>query len=426
MCGQRWLLLLLERSPQSARPVQRIYRLCKPLDTASFLAAFRHVVSSHPALRTRLVRTADGWRQCFPEFEAEISGITVRGRTREARAVYAQHLFANDSAQPFDLCSVPPFLARVIEVDGEHYFSLCLDHIAADDLAMDLLERNISEAYLRERQGQSHPPTPATQSFYDYLDRETAQKAKEPSNLRYWIDQLSGHPLGRNQTEEIIWVPGEAHQWQVSGDALDRLRRLCRSNQVSLFALVLAAYVRLLSELAGTDDLVVNVPVSNRTRAVDHDLIANLSMLLHMRFRLTGTAEDRRFLLSVRDQVLNAMAHRHYDYDKLSEIMSGDAAKRGGRIHWAAGCSYIIERQTQPAASTLFEERLDNLPGARFDIPHGGFALTCRQNVSRLQFSADWDFSTWPSHGEQLERRFLEILDSLAPSASLFPTLTAV
>jgi hypothetical protein len=425
MCGQRWLLRLLQSSPGMARPVQRIYRLREPLDTSAFLAAFRHLVSSHPALRTRLVETPEGWRQSFPELEAEIPGVAVEGRTRELRAAYARHVFAEDSGQALDLRTEPPFIARILRVDGEHYFSLCLDHIAADDLSTDAFEYELGEAYLREQRKQPHPPTPATRGFFDYLAREAAQSAREQSNLQYWRDQLTGCPLDRSQPDEVRWVPGEAHQWQVSGAAFGRLVGACRARQTSVSAAVLAAYVRLLAELARTDDLVVNVPVSNRTQAADHGLIANLSMLLHLRFKLAGTAPDGRFLLSVRDQVLGAMVHRHYDYDALGELVAADAAARGGRVHWVAGCSYVIERHEHQTPSPLFAERLDNQPASTLDIPQGGFALTCRQNASRLHFTADWDFSVWPSHADQMAARFLEILASLAGTTPLASTATA-
>jgi hypothetical protein len=402
-----------------ARPVQRIYRLREPLDTAAFLAAFRHLISSHPALRTRLVETPEGWRQSFPELEAEVPGVSVEGRTPELRAAYARHLFAEDSARAFDLRAAPPFVARIIRVDGEHYFGLCLDHIAADDLATDAFEHAMGEAYVREQRGEPHPPTPATQGFFDYLAREQAQAAKEPSNLQYWRAHLSGHEPARGHEDELRWTPGEAHQWRVSGESFERLAVACRARQSSLSAAVLAAYVRLLAELARAADLVVNFPVSNRTRAADHGLIANLSMLLHLRFELKGTAADGRFLLGVRNQVLEAMAHRHYDYDALGKLMAAEAAARGGHLHWLTGCSYVIERHAQQTPSPLFAERLDNQSASTFDIPRGGFALTCRQNAARLHFSADWDFSAWPYHAEQMAARFLELLASIAGVAPL-------
>jgi hypothetical protein len=402
-----------------ARPVQRTYRLAEPLDTAAFLAAVRFLVSSHPALRTRLTETPEGWRQSFPALEAEVSGVAVEGRTREFRAAYARHVFAGDSARALDLRAEPPFIARIVRVDGEHYFGLCLDHIAADDLATDLFEHELGEAYLRERRGQPHPPAHATQGFFDYLARETAQAAKEQTNLRYWTNHLMGHPLDKGRTEETRWVPGESHQWQVSGEAFERLAAACRARRSSVSAAVLAAYVQLLSELGGTDDIVVNVPVSNRTQAADRGLIANLSMLLHLRFRLAGTEPDGRFLLGVRDQLLAAMVHRQYDYGSLAELVAADAAARGGHAHWVVGCSYIVERHAPRTPGPLFAERLDNQLRATFDIPGGSFALTCRQNASRLHFAADWDFSAWPCRADGMAARLLEILASLAGTTPL-------
>src|SRR5207245_1179604 len=131
-----------------ARPVQRLYRLRESLDTASLLSSFRHVVASHPPLRLRLL-PRQPWSQCFPELEADIPGLSVQGRTPEARAAYARHVFAQDIATPFDLRAAPPFIARLIEVDGDHYFGLSLDHLAADDIATDLLEQELEEAYGR-------------------------------------------------------------------------------------------------------------------------------------------------------------------------------------------------------------------------------------------------------------------------------------
>lgn len=414
MCGQRWLFKVLQSSPAIARPVQRIYRLREPLDTASLLAAFREVVSTHPALCMRLIETTDGPRQFFTEFEAEISGVVVEGQTPADRAAYAWHIFANDCAQPLDLSFAPPFIARIVRVDGEHYFGLCLDHIAADDIATDIFERDLGEAYLRELQNLPHPPRSATQSFFDCLAREMDQGVSESKNLQYWLNHLIGHPLDHNQAEEYKWVRGEAHQWRIIGDAFEKLSQVCRKCKTSLSSAILGAYVRLLSELGGKDDLVVNVPVSNRTLASHHNLIANLSMLLHMRFKLAGTTANSTFLTGVRDQLLEAMVHRHYDYNALGELLAANAAERGGNVHWVTGCNYIIERHGQSKPHPLFEQRLDNQPSTVFDIPEGGFALTCRQNSFELRFSAEWDFASWPAHSADLETRFLKILSSLA------------
>jgi hypothetical protein len=408
LAGQRWLLQLLKESPAMARPVQRIYRLPSSLDTAAFLAAFRHVVSIHPALRTRLVETDEGWRQCFPAFEAEISGVAVEGRSQEERVAYAWSVFTNDSAPSLDLRSAPPFIARMIRLDGEYYFGLCLDHIAADEIATGILEREISKAYFLECEDQPHPASSATYNFFAYVAREAQQRIKEAGNLDYWRKQLLGTRLVHHQSQDHRWVPGATHHWKIGGEAFEAMKRACRSFNTSISSAVLAAYVKLLTDVCGTEDLVVNVPVSNRTLAAHYELIANLSMLLHIRFRLKPTPCDSRFLVQVRDQLLEAMVHRQYDYEALTEIISADAASRGGQIHWVTGCSFIVERNKDSDANCLFNDRLDNQPDVTFDIPEDAFALTCRQKTSELCLSAEWDGTHWPLTGSEIENQIRE------------------
>jgi Condensation domain len=418
-CGQRWLLHLLDQTPALARPVQRVYRLRRPLHTGALLAAFRHVVSIHPALRLQLLKTEGGWRQSFPNLEATISGLAIRGQTSDTRAIYARHILAQEAEKPFDLRTHPPFLAKVIEIDGDYLLSLCLDHLAADDIASDVLELELTEAYLREKQDLPHPDSAATQALYNYIARETSQRSKESSNLEYWRNHLAGAPAGHHQSEEIEWVRGETHRWQVSGGAFKDLRQACRSHQCSIFAAVLAAQVRLLCELGRTDDLVLNVPVSNRTRAQDLAVIANLSMLLHIRFRVETGEQSGRFLRQVRDQILEAMTRRQYDYAELSKTVSADYAARGVRIHWLNGCSYLLERTARLSGGSLFEERLDDQPPESFDLPHTAFTFTCRQSDSSLHIAADWDPSSWLIHGFELAQRYFEILASLTGVNSL-------
>lgn len=412
-CGQRWLLFLLHQSPALARPVQRIYRLRPPVDTAALLAAFRYIVRAHPALRTQLRKADNEWKQAFPKLNAEIAGLEIRDGTKKQRAAYARYVIAEESAQTLDLRTQPPFKVKLVKVDKEHLMSLCVDHIAADDLALDLLERQWAEAYIREVNDEPHPDWSGGRAFLDYLSRESSLRKNERINLEYWRAHLAGAPLGSHEGEDIAWVPGENRHWQIAGEEFKDLVSACRISQCSLFAAVVAAQIILLCELGNTDDLVLNIPVSNRSRAKDHNIIANLSMLLHLRFRTERNEPPAGFVRRVRDEILRAMAHRQYDYAALSQTVAADAASRGGRAHWLIGCSYIIKRGRSPGDDLLFIERLDNQPGQTTECPHTAFTIAYHQSDSFLHCIADWDPSSWQLHGPALEERYTEILGSL-------------
>ncbi len=415
--GQRWLLHVHRESPALARPVQRIYRLRRPLDTASLLAAFEHVVASHPALRMQLVDAGDGCLQRFVSREAEIQGLSIRDGTAEQRVAYARHVIAGDSARAFDLRRDPAFLARIVEVDGEFVLGLAVDHLAADSIAFDTLERELADAYVRERNDEPHPAADHG-ALFRFLDAEASRAAIEPANLRYWRESLEDAPLPRHAGADLTWVPGTIARWHVDGAALSTWLAACSAQRCSAFVAVLAAQVSLLAELSGTDDLVVNVPVSNRTSIAEHAIVANLSHLLHLRFRIVPSETPRGFLRRVRNQVMEAMAHRHYDYASLSAAVAADAAARGGAVSWLNGCNYIRGSAPTPAHAALFEERLDDRADS-YDVPETAFTLTCHQtsDAGSLRFEVDWDGGVWSISAEDLQARFLDAVSMVTGAA---------
>jgi hypothetical protein len=435
--GQRWLLHVLRESPALARPVQRIYRLRRPLDTASLLAAFEHVVAIHPALRMQLVESGDRCIQRFVSREAKIQGISIRDGTTEQRVAYARHVIAGDGARPFDLRREPAYLARIIEVDGDLVLGLSVDHLAADSLALDTLERDLAEAYVRERNGDAHSAADSG-ALFRFLDAEASRAKLEAANLRYWRERLAGAPLATKADPDLAWVPGTTARWEVDGAALSTFLAACDAQRCSAFVAMLAAEVSLLGGLGGTDDVVVNVPVSNRTRADEHTIVANLSHLLHLRFRIVPSEKPLDFLRRVRNQVMEAMAHRQYDYASLSAAIAAEAVERGGAVSWLNGCNYIRGRATTPAQAALFEERFDD-QAESYDVPETAFTLTCRlvstvhlkvdttyglkadtmHDAGSLCFHVDWDGRSWPISADDLRARFLDALSMVTGAASV-------
>jgi hypothetical protein len=410
--GQRWLVHLLEQAPGLARPVQRIYRLRRPVNTVALLGAFRHVVSAQPALRLRLVRAEKGLAQAFPKIDGDISGLRIQGRDATLQHAFASHIVALEPRRTLDLGNEPPFLLKVLEWDDETWLSVCLDHIAADDWAADIFERELGGAYARELRGELHEPSPAASALYACLEREAAQREREPANLAYWRSQLMGIPLSRLDASLPLWVPATTHRFGLSADALGALVRACRSRQCSPFAAVVAALVALLLELTQNDELVINVPVSGRTQASDHTVIMNLSMLLHLRFRKADVQLGASWLRHVRNQLMEAMAHRQFEYAALGDAVATDAASRGGEVHFRTGISYIIERNTDLASNLLFEARIDESLGAD-SIPRACFTVACRESTAGLKLTFDRDAASWPITNTELEQRYLKMLGAI-------------
>ncbi|HYW16003.1 MAG TPA: condensation domain-containing protein [Allosphingosinicella sp.] len=409
--GQRWLVHVLEQQPDMAQPVQRIWRLERPFDSKAFLAAVCHVVAAHPALRMRLVRTEAGWAQSFPKAIPEVDALRVTGRTAADRAAYMRFVFAEDAASPFDLTTEPPLRVKVVDVDGEIFVSASLDHIAGDDIAFDLIEREIGLAYRNERAGTPAFPSRSDELFRTYLREQVRFRDSESKNLEWWREKLAGAPLDRRREDESDWAEGAACSWTIAGETLTAATQACRAARVSMTAACVAAQACLRSELLGTGDVVVNIPVSNRLSAQDHLIIGNLSMLLHVRIRVPPRPDRLAFVQSVRDGLLEAMAHRNFDYAALSRSVAEEASARGGEFCWRWGFSGITERAAPVPAPGLFAERLDNCPSpGALSIPTGSCVITMRQRAGEIGFAME---APALRDGADMAVRYLELLGDL-------------
>src|SRR5262249_320280 len=205
--GQRWHASLLDADGEPLPPVQRVYRSRQPLNVPALRAAFRYVVSSHPALRMRLMWCADGWRQFFVDDDVAFRETSVSGCPPERAAARARDLCAEESQQPFDLTKEAPLRVLLITTDNEWFLTICVDHIAADDIAFDTLTRQMATAYARELSGAPHPESPAARLFFEQLDHEISQAASADANLYYWQAELADAPGSRAGADAPLWRP---------------------------------------------------------------------------------------------------------------------------------------------------------------------------------------------------------------------------
>lgn len=408
-CGQRWLLHLLEQSSDQARPVQRVYRLGNSIDTAALLEAMEYVIALHPPLRMRLVKKKKGWMQRFIEQDVNITGEEIQGRTAEMRAAYASMLIQEEAKTALDLTKEPPVKAKIIKIDNDHLLSLCIDHLAADEMAFDLFEHALVSAYKQAVDGQLFAAEQQN-SFFSYLSREIAQQEVEEKNLLYWQQQLKDVHFYGDATDELKWTPASVFEYDVASQSLQSLLNFCRAYRCSLFNVMVAAQLLLLSKACNVNDIVLNIPVSNRPRAEDKFIIANLSMLLHVRFNVIQGEPVNGLVVRVRDQLLNAMAHRQYDYASLSRFVAARAQECGINANWLSGCNYVMEQVQLTFPNALFAERLDNLPGWMYDIPSGSFTVANRQSASKLHVLIDWDANAWPVAVDDMKIKFESVL----------------
>jgi amino acid adenylation domain-containing protein len=296
------------------------YRLAGPLDVGALERALSGIVSRHEVLRTSFPAPGGRPRQHIAppatialEIE-DLSGreeAEARGRARA------------EAELPFDLAGGPVLRARLFRLGPEeHVLLVTVHHIVADGWSTVVMLRELSALY----GDRPSPLAPLDVQYADYAVWQRRWLAGEllETHLRYWEDRLAGAPpaLEVPADHERPMFPsyrGAMHRFEVPGSVAAALASLGRSAGATLQMTLLAAFTMVLADATGTDDIVVGVTASGRTRRELEDLVGLFVNTLALRTDLSGDPSFQDVVRRVRRTTVEAFGHQDAPFDKVVE-----------------------------------------------------------------------------------------------------------
>ncbi|WP_062436441.1 hybrid non-ribosomal peptide synthetase/type I polyketide synthase [Herbidospora daliensis] len=222
-----------------------------PLDTARLRAALEFLVDRHPMLRLRV--DADGTQSAEP---AGRLFFEVRD-TDDLDA-----LESDLRNRPFDLTREGPLRAVVARTPAETHLVIVVSHLAADGFSLNVLGDELWAVYTALSHGTTPvlPPLPTT--FAEYA---AASGPAGAGDLAYWTGVLENAPdLHLPYDGDPDGPPLDALQVALTPERSAALKAMAAAHGVSLFHLLLAAYVRCLARWSGGGGVAVNVARARR------------------------------------------------------------------------------------------------------------------------------------------------------------------
>ena len=326
--AQQRLWFLDQYKPDSSLyNMSEALRLKGSLDAAVLERSLNEIIRRHEALRTIFIQREGRPVQQIREtmrLPLAIIDLAELSPAQQQEEIIAIAL--KESQTPFDLATGPLLRAMLLKIDSQECVLLfSMHHIISDGWSVRVFIRELTAIY---RAFTASEPSPLEELPVQYVDfahwqREWLCGDVLEAQLAYWRTQLADVPalqLPTDRARPAVQTFNGAHQTlKLDTELLESIKTLSRSEGVTLFMTLLAAFQTLLLRYAGQEKIAVGTPIANRTRAEIEPLIGFLVNTLVMCVNLGGNPTFRELLRRVREVALGAYAHQDLPFEKLVE-----------------------------------------------------------------------------------------------------------
>ncbi len=304
-------------------------RLKGLLNLSALQHSLNEIVRRHEILRTSFV-CVDGkpTQVIYPDLPLSLSIINLREIPQwNQRQAEALRLLAQTANSPFGLTEAPLLRTTLVKLDEtEHILSFTIHHIICDNWSMGILLQEVAALYTAFC---SNKPLPLPELPIQYADfaiwqRQWLTGDRLQSQLNYWQQQLINYP-------PILQLPtdrprpalqsfcGKTQSFYLSSDLTKALKALSLQEEVTLFMMLLAAFVTLLYRYSQQDDILIGTAIANRNYKEQERLIGLFANTLVLRTNCAGNPTFRELLHQVRECTLSAYTHQDLPFEYLVE-----------------------------------------------------------------------------------------------------------
>ncbi|MBS0346729.1 MAG: amino acid adenylation domain-containing protein [Proteobacteria bacterium] len=367
--------------------IPAVVRFQGAADEARVRATLQQLVERHAALRT-VFPLVDGVprQRVLPtlalplEVERLPDGQSFEQLARE------------EAARPFDLVAGPLFRARLVDGGGSAALLVTMHHIVSDGWSMKVFFREFAALYLS---GDPACLPPLTASYADFAvwQREEAAGERVAAQLAFWKRQLAGNLTGFLLPSDfprpaVQTYAGARHIVTLPPALSRRVRQLARSQGVTLYVALLAAFKALLARYARETDVVVGTVVANRDRQEFEALIGFLVNVVVLR---TDLGSDPRFvdvLQRVQHGVLDAYANHEVPFESLVDVLQPERDVSRSPLFQIAFDLRDVEITRSPSPALGFGVMEADVGACQYDL-HLTFEEHGEELVGIWQFNTD-------------------------------------
>ncbi len=319
--AQKRLFLIQQMNPQTTGynlPGAFISRA--PLDRELMTRVFKRLILRHESLRTSFKMAGGEPRQFIHEdapFQIETHHIPPGDPDTAARELEIITGFV----RPFDLAEAPLFRIGIVTVHDERSLLLVdMHHIISDATSLNQLIGDFTAI----QAGVELPPLRLQYKDFSEWQHRQILSGELQKQEDFWLNEYKSPvppldlPLDQER-DDVADFAGETLNFTVGEEETAYLKELAREEDATMFMVLLALYVVLLSRVSGQDDIVVGTGLAGRGHADLQSIIGMFVNTLALRNYPAAHKTFRQFAGEVRERTLQAFENQDFLYEDLVE-----------------------------------------------------------------------------------------------------------
>ncbi|WP_239096929.1 condensation domain-containing protein, partial [Micromonospora phaseoli] len=300
-----------------------LVRLTGRVEEQRLRAATQAVVDAHAVLRTRL-ETVNGRPVARLADTVEIDWTVEDARAAGEPA--GRRLVRAGVCRPFDLATAPLLRAGLVRVaDREWLFWVSIHHAACDGWSLDILLAEIFAGY-PTGQPVDRPATGLSYADYAAWQRSVLTPEVIADGVAWWRERLAGAPTllalpADRRRPAVASHAGRTLRHRLPASTVSALRATAKGRSVTVFDLLVSAYLLLVRRWSGRTDVVVATPAAGRPLPELDNLVGFFVNTVVLRADLSGAPTFAELVARVRGVSAAAQAHQQIPFESLVDAL---------------------------------------------------------------------------------------------------------
>jgi len=297
------------------------------LDGQALAKSVDLIVSRHEVLRSGFVFDhGEPTIVAKPPGESGLSFVDLSHLLPSEKPEATQKAANAEACRPFLLAKDLMLRGALLRLsETEHVLVLTMHHFASDGWSVGVLLKELSQAYLDAVSGTADSLARLRAQYADFArwQRDLLRGAANERCLSFWRQQLEGIagvseclPLDHARPEQQTFV-GATIRTTLPASALVDLAEVGQLRRATAFMVMLAALQTLLQTYSANDEVVVGVPIANRTHPEFEPLIGCFINMVAVRGNLSGNPTFLELLSRVRETALAAFLHPEVPFSEV-------------------------------------------------------------------------------------------------------------